>query len=82
MSISLQQDDCLTAMPEPRSQVDSTAQEQAIDETAPDGEEVLENSSRPKGVRFVILFASMLAGDFFVGYVRSLPPISLRGQAA
>ncbi|KAJ5621967.1 hypothetical protein N7528_005199 [Penicillium herquei] len=27
-----------------------------------------ENPERPKGVRFAILFASILAGDFFVGY--------------
>lgn len=27
------------------------------------------NPSRPTGVRFAILFTSILAGDFFVGYV-------------
>lgn len=33
------------------------------------GDEEMENPARPKGVRFVILFLSILAGDFFVGYV-------------
>ncbi|KAJ5087945.1 hypothetical protein N7456_011561 [Penicillium angulare] len=32
-----------------------------------DGEET-ENPLRPRGIRFVILFLSILAGDFFVGY--------------
>lgn len=47
----------------------------APDEKAPanptvnSGEEEIENPSRPKGLRFVILFISILAGDFFVGYV-------------
>ncbi|KAJ5201681.1 uncharacterized protein N7498_006344 [Penicillium cinerascens] len=31
-------------------------------------EEETENPSRPKGIRFAILFLSILAGDFFVGY--------------
>lgn len=33
------------------------------------GDEEMENPARPKGARFVILFLSILAGDFFVGYV-------------
>lgn len=33
------------------------------------GDEETENPARPKGARFVILFLSILAGDFFVGYV-------------
>ncbi|KAJ6115716.1 hypothetical protein N7523_006133 [Penicillium sp. IBT 18751x] len=31
-------------------------------------DEEIENPARPKGARFVILFLSILAGDFFVGY--------------
>lgn len=29
-----------------------------------------EVASHPQGIRFAILFVSILAGDFFVGYVR------------
>lgn len=29
-----------------------------------------EVASNPRGIRFAILFLSILAGDFFVGYVR------------
>lgn len=31
-------------------------------------QEEIGNPSRPKGLRFAILFLSILAGDFFVGY--------------
>lgn len=39
--------------------------------TVDDGGEI-ENPSRPKGVRFAVLFLSILAGDFFVGYVSNI----------
>lgn len=32
----------------------------------------IENPLRPKGVRFAVLFLSILAGDFFVGYVSNI----------
>lgn len=44
---------------------------------ASSGEEI-ENPSRPKGIRFAILFLSILAGDSFVGYVRFTFPFHLR----
>lgn len=45
--------------------------ERSINTNANTTEEEIENPSRPKGIRFAILFLSILAGDFFVGYVRS-----------
>lgn len=34
-------------------------------------EDDIENPDRPKGVRFAIVFACILMGDFFIGYVRA-----------
>lgn len=42
----------------------------SVSPNAANNEDEYENPSRPKGVRFVVLFLSILAGDFFVGYVR------------
>ncbi|KAJ5673614.1 hypothetical protein N7507_002741 [Penicillium longicatenatum] len=48
----------------------ATGKDAPANPTVHNGEEDFENPSRPKGVRFAILFISILAGDFFVGYVR------------
>lgn len=48
----------------------ATEKEAPIIPTMHNGEQEIENTSRPRGVRFVVLFISILAGDFFVGYVR------------
>jgi hypothetical protein len=45
--------------------------EPSINPNAISGEAESENPSRPKGIRFGILFLSILAGDFFIGYVRT-----------
>lgn len=52
--------------------ITSMEKEASINPTVQNGQEEIENSSRPKGVRFAILFISILAGDFFVGYVRHM----------
>ncbi|KAJ5570579.1 uncharacterized protein N7459_010009 [Penicillium hispanicum] len=40
-----------------------------VNPTENSASEEIENPARPRGVRFVILFLSILAGDFFVGYI-------------
>lgn len=37
--------------------------------TTNSAEAEIETAAHPKGIRFVILFLAILAGDFFVGYV-------------
>lgn len=37
--------------------------------TTNSAEAEIETPAHPKGIRFVILFLAILAGDFFVGYV-------------
>lgn len=61
---------------------------------APVDDAEIENPDRPKGIKFAIVFACLLMGDFFVGYVRHeslhemhegvrpLSPGSLRTPAA
>ena len=53
----------------------NTSSDNASRETGEEaGEDDYENQNRPKGVKFAILFLCILLGDFFVGYVRPLPP--------
>ncbi|KAJ5300658.1 uncharacterized protein N7443_005660 [Penicillium atrosanguineum] len=70
-----ERDDILAA--QPSHPIDNN--QTATKSIAPDGEtshnpnaassgDEFENASRPKGIRFAILFLSILAGDFFVGY--------------
>lgn len=54
--------------------ITATEKEAATNPTVDDGGEI-ENPSRPKGVRFAVLFLSIIAGDFFVGYVRNIMKI-------
>lgn len=66
---------CASTQPSDIHQNTATAtvpdKELSINANANSTEEEIENPSRPKGIRFAILFLSILAGDFFVGYVRS-----------
>ncbi|KAJ5885804.1 hypothetical protein N7504_011640 [Penicillium tannophilum] len=48
--------------------ITTTEKKAPTNATVDDGGEI-ENPSRPKGVRFAVLFLSILAGDFFVGYL-------------
>lgn len=55
----------------------TASSQKASANTTNSAEEEMESPSHPKGIRFVILFLSILAGNFFVGYVRNIMDIPL-----